>query len=78
MDGIYHATLVCGRLAEFDRAWLDGGLMDHANRAGIERSASDVLARFRGGVDVIDRHGKLSERGRHLLDRCSRALAVAA
>jgi hypothetical protein len=68
MDGIYHATLVCARLAEFDRTRLASD--------SVKRSADDSMERFRRGVSVIDEHGKLSERGRILLDRSRHALSL--
>ncbi len=37
-----------------------------------------MTTRFRGGVDVIEKHGKLSDRARDLLDRSRRALALPA
>jgi hypothetical protein len=76
MDGIYHATLVCARLAEFDRAWLHSGRMTRLASESVKRSADDSMERFRRGVSVIDEHGKLSERGRILLDRSRHALSL--
>jgi HEXXH motif-containing protein len=78
MDGIYHATLVCARLAEFDRAWLDSDRMTRAANESVKRSADDFVERFRRGVSVIDEHGKLSERARILLDRSRHALSIQA
>jgi HEXXH motif-containing protein len=78
MDGIYHATLVCARLAEFDRAWLDSGRMTRGTSDSVKRSADDSVERFRRGVSVIDEHGKLSERARMLLDRSRHALSIQA
>jgi HEXXH motif-containing protein len=78
MDGIYHATLVCARLAEFDRAWLGSGRMTRGASDSVKRAADDSLERFRRGVSVIDEHGKLSERGRILLDRSRHALSIPA
>ena len=69
MDGVFHATLVCGRLADFNRAWLDSGLAKGADRESSRKAVADNLRFFRDGVDVINKHGKLSEQGRQLIQR---------
>ena len=69
MDGVFHATLVCGRLADFNRAWLDSGLAKGADRESSSKAVADNLRFFRDGVDVINKHGKLSEQGRQLIER---------
>jgi hypothetical protein len=78
MDGIFHATLVCARLATFNRAWLESGLLEQADRARTEESVVRNTHRFRDGLAVIDEHGKLSERGRRMIERSSRELPVLA
>ena len=69
MDGVFHATLVCGRLADFNRAWLDSGLAKGADRESSSKAVADNLRFFRDGVDVINKNGKLSEQGRQLIER---------
>jgi hypothetical protein len=78
MDGLFHATLVCARLADFNRAWLESGPMQAGDR---ERSAAAVernMHKFRDGLDVIQQHGELSQLARDLIDRSCRGLAVPA
>ena len=78
MDGIYHATLVCARLAAFDLAWLDSDCLERTDRPAIERAANEMAMRFRKGVDVVAEHGELSELGRLLIERSSLAPPVPA
>ena len=69
MDGVFHATLVCGRLADFNQAWLDSGLAKGADGESSRKAVADNLRSFRDGVEVINKHGKLSEQGRQLIER---------
>jgi len=78
MDGIYHAMLVCARVATFNRMWMDSGLVPAKDRDSIEQSTVELIKRFQKGVATINRHGKLSEQGRYLFDTSCRALSVAA
>lgn len=77
MDGIYHATLVCGRLVAFNRAWIDGGAMTPEDRARSEQALISNAARFDAGVETIVRDGRLSELGAELLDDSRRLVAAA-
>lgn len=76
MDGIFHATLVCARLAAFNRAWLDSGLVDGDDRGRTEEATLQNLRLFQDGLAVIDQDGKLSEQGRYLIDQSRLALSV--
>ena len=69
MDGVFHATLVCGRLADFNRAWLDSGLAKGTDRESSRKAVADNLRFFRDGVAVINKHAKLSEQARQLIER---------
>ena len=69
MDGVFHATLVCGRLAEFNQAWLDSGLAKGTDRESSRKAVADNLRFFRDGVPVINKHAKLSEQARQLIER---------
>ena len=69
MDGIFHATLVCGRLADFNKVLLDRQIVEGNDRERSIAAVADNLRLFRDGVAVINRHGKLSKKGRLLLDR---------
>jgi hypothetical protein len=76
MDGIFHATLVCGRLADFNRAWLESGLAKGTDRESSRKAVADNLRFFRDGVAVIDKHGKLSAQARQLVERSCTGLSV--
>jgi hypothetical protein len=76
MDGIFHATLVCARLAAFNRSWLHEGLLEGSDRAASEAAYVDNKSRFIEGLAVIDRHGKLSDQARSLVDDAGQALLV--
>lgn len=76
MDGLFHATLVCARLAAFNRAWLDSGLIDGDDRDRSEEAIVQNSHFFRDGLTVVNQHGKLSDQGRHLIDQSCRGLSV--
>lgn len=68
MDGIYHATIVCGRMAYFEKARLE-------REGGSDREALDsLLQRFDDGALVIEKHAELSGAGRRLLHACKEGL----
>ena len=74
MDGIFHAALVCGRLADFNRAWLDSGLAEGDDKELCREAVERNTQFFRDGVDVIIKHGELSKQGSQLVERSRRAL----
>jgi hypothetical protein len=76
MDGVFHAALVCGRLADFNRAWLDSGLAEGTDRENSKKAVADNLRSFQDGVEVINKHGKLSEQARQLVERSCIGLSV--
>jgi HEXXH motif-containing protein len=78
MDGIFHATLVCARLADFNKAWLESGLVAGDDRSRCEEAILQNSRLFHDGLLVIDQNGKLSEQGRHLIDQSRLGLAVLA
>jgi hypothetical protein len=77
MDGIYHATIVCGRLSDFYRNWAGSAAFDCPGAIRCQEAAETFAMRFRDGRSVIDAHGDLSAQGKQLLDECSEAIAVA-
>jgi len=76
MDGIFHAALVCARLAAFNRAWLDSGLVEGDDRGRSEEAIARNSRFFRDGLTVVNQHGKLSEQARHLVDRSCLGFSV--
>lgn len=67
MDGIFHATLVCARLASFNRSWLESGLLAEDAFLASEKAVDSNLRGFRDGLDVVEKFGDLSQGGRDLL-----------
>lgn len=76
MDGIFHATLVCGRLVDFNKAWLDSGLAEGSDKKLCQEAVESNARLFHDGVEVILEHGKLSERGHQLIEQAERDLLV--
>ena len=68
MDGIYHATLVCGRLLVFFRQALDSRLLSEEERTRLKGKLQSVGTSYQDGMKTVEEFGKLSERGRALLD----------
>ena len=78
MDGILHATLVCARLVDFNQAWLESGVLQGEDRKNSEATIQNRMQRFKEGLATIEKHGKLSERARRLVNRCRSGLEVPA
>lgn len=76
MDGIFHATLVCARVAAFNRAWLDSGVIEAADRERSEQAVARNSRFFRDGLAVVNQHGKLSQQARRLIDQSCLGLSV--
>ena len=78
MDGIFHATLVCARLAAFNEAWLQCGALDAASRDKTERYMERRRRKFLQGLSTVDQHAKLSEKAQLLLNNCRTGLSLTA
>jgi hypothetical protein len=76
MDGIFHATMVCARLSEFNQAWLESGLVKDFDQKKTEMEVQRRKQNFEDGVAVIEMSGNLSGQGRDLLNKCCNAFAV--
>ena len=76
MDGIFHATMVCARLSEFNQAWLKSGLVKDFDQKKTEMEVQRRKQQFEDGIAVIKMSGKLSDQGRDLLKKCRNAFAV--
>ena len=68
MDGIYHATLVCGRLVVFFRQALDSPLFSEEERTRLNGKLKSVEISYQDGMRTVEEFGKLSDHGRALLD----------
>lgn len=76
MDGIFHATVVCGILVLFSRAWLARKEIDGEIRRDVGPLAEDLVLRFEQGMSVIAKHGRLSLVARDLIDEIGREIAA--
>lgn len=72
LDGIIHATYVTARMHRAVQRLLEAGVL-RGNQVGEAEGA--LLAHVRGfksGLDVVERHGVLTERGRAAMDAARR------
>ncbi len=69
MDGIFHATLVCARVALFLRQWVDNGRINskYVEWANLQWKFNSEA--FSNGLGTIRKHGCLSDRAWELLER---------
>lgn len=76
MDGIYHATIVCGRLALFSRNWADSSEIDKEARNETLPLIPILERQFKEGMSVINRDAELSDIGRQLIENISAEVVV--
>ena len=74
MDGIYHATLVCGRLLVFYKRALESTLLADEERDLVLAKRPTVEASFRDGLKTVQEFGKLSDLGASYLHEVSSAV----
>ena len=72
MDGNFHATLVCARLVEFMTKWRMHPSVDDDLSRWLDDKIQGYQQALSKGVEVIRRHGKLSDTGRDLLESAAR------
>ncbi|PIB24563.1 hypothetical protein BFP76_05060 [Amylibacter kogurei] len=60
MDGIYHATIVCARMAEFNHMLLKSNPLDAITSDELTQSINKNSKRFFDGYDVIKADGDMS------------------
>ncbi len=73
MDGIFHATLVCARITWFNRKWLENCELDPAGMDHMEVYTNLHAQACLDGIDVVKRHGVLTDSGRRLLEQAQTA-----
>ncbi len=78
MDGIFHATMVCARVLEFDRTALGCGAVRAEDRPRVEAGLKVLKRSYNEGVEVLRRDGILSDLASDLLDKSSRSMAIEA
>ena len=75
MDGLYHATIVCARLAHFNAVWSADTRADPADRDQRQKAAARSRARFYDGKQTVDEKGQLSQTARDIIDECEAMMA---
>ncbi|MGE0231555.1 MAG: HEXXH motif-containing putative peptide modification protein [Flavobacteriaceae bacterium] len=78
MDGIFHATVVCARMIDFNRMCIDQNRLDARSRDEMARQIPDLARRFHDGVDVVRREGMLSDRASLLIEQSCATVSKAA
>ncbi|MCB1474675.1 MAG: hypothetical protein H6883_14870 [Rhodobiaceae bacterium] len=78
MDGIFHATVVCARMVDFNRMCIDRNLLDGGARDDMARQLPELERRFNDGVELVRREGLLSERASLLIDQSCATVSQAA
>lgn len=67
MDGIVHATYVTARMHWAVTQLLAAGVLDEAATAEARDSLASHSRGFAQGIEVVDRHARLTERGRAIM-----------
>ena len=68
MDGIVHATYVSARMHQAVQRLADAGVLDAAQQDEARAANAENVQRFVMGMETIDRHARLTELGRTVLD----------
>ena len=63
IDGIYHATFVSARMHQAVARLLEAGALAGAEREEAERALAQNAANFARGLQVLDRHARLTPMG---------------
>ena len=74
MDGVYHATVVLARLAEFSAACLDHPGIGKDLRQWAEAMAQDARTSFAEGLQTVETHGDLSPEGWQIIEGAKRVV----
>ncbi len=75
MDGLYHATIVCGRLAYLNSLWSKSDAATQADRDRRRSTAAESRKRFLDGKRTVDEAGQLSPLAREIIDECDAAIS---
>ena len=74
VDGIYHATLVCARIALFMQKWMKFGTDNSEHTQWLEARYESNKDSFLDGLSVLNEHAKLSKQGALFLSQAKAAL----
>jgi HEXXH motif-containing protein len=78
MDGIVHATYVTARMHRVLARLLQAGVLDSAATTEAKASLAGHRAAFAQGMEVIDRHARLTARGRAIMSGACAHMAASA
>jgi hypothetical protein len=78
MDGIYHATFVSARMHWTMSELIKSGLLNDEDRTFAEHARAGDAANFASGLDVVEKHGKLTRTGAALMSAAKRYMNDAA
>jgi len=69
MDGIYHATIVCARLALFMNKWKNSTIHSASQTNWLDGQITANTKAFKDGLVTLNEHGKLSKQGSDIVKR---------
>jgi hypothetical protein len=78
MDGVVHATYVTARMHRAVARLLQAGVLDGATTAEAQASVAAHRRAFAQGIEVIDRHASLTERGHAVMAGARAYMALSA
>lgn len=78
MEGIYHATFVTARMHRAVQKLIDAGILSGKSLEKARKDLAENARLFAKGIDVVNRHGKLSPMGEALMRGASDYMAAAA
>ena len=67
MDGVYHATFVCARIHYVFNALIASGRLQDEQLHHAEARLADARRRFRGGLETVKRHARLTDNGGRIM-----------
>lgn len=68
LAGSFHATFVLARMHRVTQRLLDSGLLDEVERRDAERALREDPADFARGLQIVERHARLTPLGAAVLD----------
>ena len=77
MEGIYHATFVTARMHRAVKKLIESNILSSALLAEARKDLADNARLFAGGIEVVNRFGKLSPLGASLMRGASDYMASA-
>jgi hypothetical protein len=76
MDGVVHAAYVTARMHQAVQRLLDAGVLGPGETAEAAAAARDHVRRFATGMEIVDRHARLTPLGETVMDGARRYMAA--